>query len=197
VAPTKDPVGRELCEGCWVVDFFSDGSEALVDWGRRLSRLRIADGQETPILEMEEGRALLDTDLSWDDRWLAIQAGEPDGTVAIYAVPLHDPPAAQEDWIRIAGGNTWVGAPRWSSDGGTLYYLSGRDDFICVWARPLDPVTKAPSGDPFAVVHAHPSSMTMLPVRRSMWTLEVASGRLVFNAGEMTGDIYTAMLEEE
>jgi len=197
VAPIEDPVGRELCRGCAVVDFFADGSEALVDWGRRLSRLRVSDGQETSILEMEEGRVLLDTDLSWDDRWLAIQVGEPDGTVAIYAIPLRDPPAAQEDWIRIAGGDTWVGAPRWSSDGGTLYYLSDRDDFICVWARRLDPVTKAPSGDPFAVVHAHTSSMAMMPIRRSMWTLEVASGRLVFNAVAMTGDVYTAMLEQE
>jgi len=197
VAPTEDPVGRELCRGCAVVDFFADGEHALIDWGRRLSRVHIADGEEMSILEMEEGRALLDTDLSRDDRWLAIQVGEADGTVAIYAIPLRDPPAAQEDWIGIAEGDTWVGAPRWSSDGGTLYYLSDRDDFICVWARPLDPVTKAPSGDPFAVVHAHPSSMTMMPIRRSMWTLEVGGDRVVFNAGEMTGDVYTAMLEPD
>jgi len=197
VAPIEDPVGRELCRGCSVVDFFTDEEHALIDWGRRLSRIRIADGSETPILEMEEGRALLDTDLSWDDRWIAIQAGEADGTVAIYAIPLRDPPAAREDWIRIAGGDNWVGAPRWSPDGDTLYYLSDRDDFICVWARPLDPVTKAPNGDPFAVVHAHTSSMTRMTVRRSMWTLEVGGDRLVFNAGEMTGDVYTAMLEPD
>jgi hypothetical protein len=30
-----------------------------------------------------------------------------------------------------------------------------------------------------------------------MWNLEVGNGRLIFNAGEMTGDVYTAMLEEE
>ena len=168
-----------------------------MDWGRRLTRIRIADGNETAILELEEGRALLDTDLSWDDRWLAIQAGEADGNVAIYAVPLRDPPAVQEDWIRIAGGDTWVGAPRWSPDGGTLYYLSDRDDFICVWAQSLDPDTREPVGDPFPVVHAHTASIAMSTIRRSMWTLEVAKDRLVFNAGEMTGDVYTAMLEED
>ena len=197
VAPIEDPVGRELCRACAVVDFFADGEYALVDWGRRLTRIRIADGNETAILELEEGRALLDTDLSWDDRWLAIQAGEADGNVAIYAVPLRDPPAVQEDWIRIAGGDTWVGAPRWSPDGGTLYYLSDRDDFICVWAQSLDPDTREPVGDPFPVVHAHTASIAMSTIRRSMWTLEVAKDRLVFNAGEMTGDVYTAMLEED
>jgi hypothetical protein len=29
-----------------------------------------------------------------------------------------------------------------------------------------------------------------------MWTLEVGGDRLVFNAGELTGDVYTAMLEQ-
>ncbi len=197
VAPTKEPVGRELCEGCVVVDFFSDGSEVLVDWGRRLSRLRIADGLETPILEVEEGRALLDTDLSWDDRWLAILTGEPDGKVSLSVVPLRESPLSPEDWVEIAGRNTWVGAPRWSSDGGTLYYLSDRDDFICVWAQSLDPDTREPAGDPFPIAHAHASSMKMAPIQRGAWTLEVGSGRLVFNAAEVTGDVYTAMLEEE
>ena len=197
VAPTKEPVGRELCEGCAVVDFYSDGNEVLVDWGRRLSRLHISDGKETPILEMEEGRALLDTDLSRDDRWLAIQTGEPDGKVAISVVPLRESLVAPEDWVEIAGRDTWVGAPRWSPDGSTLYYLSDRDDFICLWAQSLDPNTKEPVGDPFPIAHAHTSSMSMMPMDRSMWNLEVGSGRLVFNAGELTGDVYTAMLEPE
>ena len=197
VAPTKEPVGRELCEGCWVVDFFSGGAEVLVDWGGRLSRLRIADGQETPILEVEEGRALLDTDLSRDDRWLAIQTGEPDGKVAISVVPLRESLVAPEDWVEIAGRDTWVGAPRWSPDGSTLYYLSDRDDFICLWAQSLNPDTREPVGDPFSIAHAHTSSMSMMPMNRSAWNLEVGSGRLIFNAGEMTGDVYTAMLDEK
>ena len=33
VAPTDDPVGRELCRECTVVDFFADGMHALVDRG--------------------------------------------------------------------------------------------------------------------------------------------------------------------
>jgi len=197
VAPTEQPIGRELCQGCTVVDFFEDGKHALVDWGRSLSRVRIADGIETLILEMEEDRALLDSDLSRDGTWVAIQAGEADGTVAIYAVPLRDPPTLREDWIRIAGGETWAGAPRWSVDGSILYLISERDDFMCVWGQRLDPATKTPIGEPFAVAHAHATSMRMLTVRRSMWTLAVGHDRLVFNAAEATGDVYTAMLEEE
>ncbi len=195
VAPVSDPVGRELCRGCWVVDFFADGQHALVDWGRRLSRVNVADGEESPILELED-LALLNTDLSRDDRWLAIQTGAPDGTVAIDLVPIAETPASQEDWIRVAGGSGWVGAPRWSVDASTLYFLSDQDDFICVWGRSLDPVTKTPVGDVFPVVHAHKSTMAMRPFsNRYIWTLEVGGNRLVFNASEMTGDVYTAQFE--
>ena len=59
------------------------------------------------------------------------------------------------------------------------------------------PETKEPVGEPFAVAHAHTSSMKMMPINRSMWSLEVGTGRLVFNAAEMTGDVYTALLEQD
>jgi hypothetical protein len=72
-----------------------------------------------------------------------------------------------------------------------------RDDFICVWGQRLDPDSKIPIGEPFAVVHAHTSSLQNLSMARFMWNLEVGGDRLVFNAGEMTGDVYTAMLDDE
>ena len=81
-------------------------------------------------------------------------------------------------------------------DGNLLYYLSERDDRMCVWGRRLDPSTKTPRGDPFPVAHAHSTEMMMLPFANQMWTLEVGRDRLVFNAGELTGDVYTAMLPE-
>jgi Tol biopolymer transport system component/predicted Ser/Thr protein kinase len=196
VAPLDDPIGRELCRDCIIVDFFADNKHALVDWGRSLSRVRIADGSETPILELEEGRALIDTDLSRDDRWLAIQVGEPDGNVAIFAVPLRDSAVTLQEWIEIAADSFWNGSPRWSTDGNTLYFLSQRGDFLCVWGQPLDPNTKEPEGDPFPAAHAHGSGMTRMPFAKYMWNLEVGGDRLVFNAAEVTGDVYTAVLEE-
>jgi len=194
VAPVADPVGRELCRGCWVVDFFTDGRHALVDWGQRLSRLNMDDGEDYPVLELDE-QALFSTDLSRDDRWLAVQLGETDGTITIYVIPMAETPVSREKWIRVAGGSGWVGSPRWSMDQKTLYFISDRDDHLCVWGRSLDPVTMIPIGDEFPVVHAHTSTMKMMAFTRHMWTLEVGGDRLIFNAGEMTGDVYTAQID--
>ena len=39
--------------------------------------------------------------------------------------------------------------------------------------------------------------MKLLPIARSMWSLDAGGDRLVFNASKTTGDIYTAELERE
>ena len=95
-----------------------------------------------------------------------------------------------------AGGDEWLGAPRWSANGRLLYYLSDRDDFICVWARALDPTTLEPTGEPFAIAHAHETEKKMLTAMRSMWSLSVGADRLVFNAARASGNVYTAQLPE-
>jgi hypothetical protein len=195
VAATDDPAGRELCRGCRVVDFFNDGSSFLASSGNRLVRRFIDNGIETPVLELGD-LALLDADLSRDDRWLAFQVGKSDGSTILYLAPVGDPHVPHDRWIPIERDGRWIGAPRWSADGATIYFISERDDFLCVWGQVLDPSSKVPVEDPFAVVHAHGSNMKMLPFAKHMWTLEVGADRLVFNAGELTGDVYTAMLNE-
>jgi hypothetical protein len=111
-------------------------------------------------------------------------------------VPLRDSAVTLEEWIEIAANSFWNGSPRWSADANTLYFLSERDNFLCVWGQLLDPDTKEPKGDLFPVSHGHESPMKRMPFAKHMWNLEVGGDRLVFNAGELTGDVYTAMLDE-
>ncbi len=170
VAPLDDPIGRELCRDCTIVDFFADNEHVLVDWGRSLSRVRIADGSETPILELDEGRALIDTDLSRDNRWLAIQVGEPDGNVAIFAVPLRDSAVTLEEWIEIAADSFWNGSPRWSTDGNTLYYCrNGTISSVCG----ASPSIRTPRNRRVTLSRLctrHTSATTRMPFAKHMWT---------------------------
>ena len=63
--------------------------------------------------------------------------------------PVRDGKAAAEaEWITVS---TTAGAnrrPWWSPDGNLLYFLSTRDNYQCIWAQHLDPVTKRPRGEP-------------------------------------------------
>jgi len=186
---------QRLCEDCVVHGFTSDGSSVLVQFGSaQLALQRISDGRVTELVSLAEG-ALLDADLSWDDRWLAVCTGRPNGRAAIEVLPVLNHPVPRDRWIRVSAGKAWVSAPRWSPDGRFLYHISDRDGFTCIWAFPLDAATRQPTGEPFAVVHAHSSAMSMQMPARWFSTLAVARGRLVFNAAATSGEVYTMLLD--
>jgi hypothetical protein len=60
--------------------------------------------------------------------------------------------AEQSQWIPIADP-LWNMRNWWSPDGATLYFLSLRDGFTCIWRQRLDSGTKQPIGEPAAVQH--------------------------------------------
>jgi serine/threonine protein kinase len=193
VAPTGEATGREACRGCQPVAFLDGSAELLVNRGNSLSRIRLADGNASPVFELE-GRWLMRAALSADERWIAALTSEPEGGRRLRVLPLAGTPGSLQEWIEVAGGDAWVGAPVWGGQGGVLYYLSDRDDFVCVWGRRIDPATGRPTGDPFAVVHAHTMAMDMQMPSKEPWALAVGGDRLVFNAGQTTGELYTALL---
>ncbi|MCG6950624.1 MAG: hypothetical protein LJE93_17050, partial [Acidobacteria bacterium] len=89
-------------------------------------------------------------------------------------------------------------SPHWSRDDRFLYYLSDRDGFNCIWAQPLEAQSKRPTGNAFAVVHAHRSEMKIWgPLQGRGFEISVGDRYLAFNACENTGEIYTAMLPEK
>ena len=112
----------------------------------------------------------------------------------IYVVPAdtlrHSPPP--ETWIAISDGETWDDKPRWSPDGNLLYFISERDGFRCLWAQRLDARTKRPSGAPAAVQHFHSSRLSLMNVDYSALEISITRHRVLFNAGEVTGNIWAA-----
>jgi Tol biopolymer transport system component/predicted Ser/Thr protein kinase len=194
VAPTGEPTGREVCRKCASVSFLSGASEILVDRGRRLARIRLADGVETPVLDFGQ-EWLLAADVSADEKWVALSAGRPDGHVALHVIRLDTPPDSLEKGTLITDGTSWTASPRWSPDGRLLYYLSDRDGFNCVWATLLDPRTKRPSGEPFPVLHAHRSNMNMALPAKIAFSIAISARRLVLNASDLSGEIYTGLLD--
>ena len=130
-----------------------------------------------------------------DDRWVAFMAAA-GSTGLVYIVPAdtlrHSPPP--ETWISISDGETWDDKPRWSPDGNLLYFISERDGFRCLWAQRLDVRTKRPSGAPFAVQHFHSSRMSLMNVENSALEISVTRNRVLFSAGEVTGNIWAAVI---
>jgi Tol biopolymer transport system component len=191
--PTDGGTPRQLCENCGDPDaWFPDGSKILTaDYSRQSSIdiVEVASGQKLEYLKHPK-YSLFPRAVSPDGRWIAFTVDIGNGRTPIYvAAYLPGSPPAEKDWIKISDGSVSEGMPRWSPDGGLLYFNSERDGFLCFWAQPLDPSTQRPSGDPFAVHHFHGASLRMNR------TTAVAADKIIFELREQTGSIW--MIEPE
>src|SRR5215467_13198445 len=75
--------------------------------------------------------------LSPCDRWISFNAIKL-GRSRIFVAPLREAELVPEtEWIAIADSG-WDDKPQWSPVGNTLYFVSQRDGFRCIWAQRLD-----------------------------------------------------------
>jgi WD40 repeat protein len=193
-ARTGEPGGQEICGDCHLLGFPSEG-HVLLGAGPRVFLRGISDGTETSLFTLESGE-LLDADLSWDGRWLATLVGRPDGTWAVEVVPAGVGTPTGSGRVEIRRSDDWITSARWSPDGDRLYYMAVHDGFLCLWAQALDPSSKTPRGEPFAVFHAHRNPWRMM-APRFLYSIAVSRHRLVFAGVEMTGNVLMAQLPPE
>jgi hypothetical protein len=51
----------------------------------------------------------------------------------------------------MTNGDAFDDKPRWSPDGRTIYFISGREGALNLWGRRFDPTAGRPSGEAFRV----------------------------------------------
>ena len=176
--------GRELCESCPILGFFTNPNFAVVQSGpHELERIDLSSQQRFPILEVSAGQ-IADAVVSPDDRWLCFLIGESNGRAAIYVAPLGKRTASEKDWVLVAEDIRFLGSPQWSPNGNLLYYLSERDGHCCIWAQRLDPAGKKPIGEAIGVYHAHKSRFNLNVTGDGV--VRVATDKLVFLMSEMS-----------
>ena len=140
-------------------------------------------------------RAFTQASFSPDDRWICFLGGVAPERNQVYIAPFVEgkplPPESQ--WTAITDGTGLEGLPRWSPDGHLIYFVSNRDGFRCLWAQRLTSSDKKPVNAPFAVVHLHQARRSLTNVGRiGLVGLGISTDRIVFNLGELTGNIWRA-----
>lgn len=126
-------------------------------------------------------------------RWLAFEAvfTSAGADSRIYIVRAENGiPVPNGDWILLSEEHSWADKPRWSPDGNTMYYVSNRDGFLCLWAQRLDPATKRRSGAPVPMYHFHGNRLSLDAIGGGLQEIDVASDKIVMNLGEFTGNIW-------
>ena len=119
-------------------------------------------------------------------RWIVFEAvaNSPNPESTLYTVP-----ASGGGWTRITDGKQWDDKPRWSPDGRTIYFLSGRGGFFNVWGIHFDPNAGRPVGQPFQVSKFERPRL-MVPRWIPTVGLSLTQDKLVMTMTEESGSIW-------
>lgn len=196
--PSAGGAAEKLCDRCGTtMGASSDGREILYeplenedvllyDSARRVT-VKLAV-RASPDLILSSAR------FSRDGKWVAFHAlRNATNSAQIWIVPAGAGlPVPQSQWIPITDGTKLERDPAWSADGRFLYYISERDGFRCIWAQPLNPLTKQPFGAAFALRHFHSARFSLRHVGSQgfLTGLSAAEGALVFSMGELKGNVW-------
>lgn len=124
--------------------------------------------------------------------WLAFEAvfANAGSDSCLYIVRAENGiPVPGAAWILVSDEHGWSDKPRWSPDGRTLYFVSKRDGFLCVWAQPLDS-SRHPAGAPLPIHHFHSNRLSLNAVNSGLQEIDIAGDSIVMNLAEFTGNIW-------
>jgi len=169
--------GQILCDS-------RESDEKIVLWSHGVTETLVAqpDGRNT---------TQFDGHFSPNERWVAYSEGRPSSPERRIMVVPNTPnkKLAGGDWIAIGDSGDFDISPVWGADGKHIYYVSDKDGFRCIWARPVDPDTARPTGPAFAIAHFHMASQTLRTT-----SLSASRGFLIFTMTETTGNIWTQQI---
>jgi Tol biopolymer transport system component len=196
--PSAGGAVEKLCARCGaVMGASTDGRQALYEPLENEDVLMYDEGTHATVTLAKRPSSdliLSSSRLSPDGKWVAFHAlRNATNSARIWIVPTGpERPAPPTAWIPVTDGATLERDPAWSPDGRFLYFISERDGFRCVWTRPLNPLTKQPTGDAFAVRHFHSARFSLRHVGSQGYLtgLSVGDGVLLFSLGESKGNVW-------
>jgi Tol biopolymer transport system component len=194
MVPAEGGAAERICSDCgYNLSWSPDGGTLfyVIRVSGRIASLDLKSRRSTVVAQHEQYR-LYQPQLSPDGRWLAFEALS-SANCRIYVTPFQPgEPVPESQWVSMTDNPVWDRKPRWSPDGRLLYFLSERDGFRCLWARPFVAASRSPSGPVFAVYHSHLARLSMLNLNLSALETAVVPGRFVFNMADRAGNIWMA-----
>ena len=191
-------IPEQICSRCGPpTDVNVDGSEVLFESSGGEERLQLwTRGELRPLLRATDprGRSQFAGRISPDGKWVAFCA-VPRNSAARHIVIVPKAPQrdiAAEEWIAVSGADADDREPYWSPDGKRIYFLSSRDGFRCIWARPLNPATARPTGPAYAVFHFHHAGRSIQTIRPTSGEIgfSVVRDGLLFTLADTTGNVW-------
>ena len=196
-AMTRGAPAKRLCTGCSNPSGWFDGNRAVFYREGLPSKIKMVDlrtGETKTVLEAG-GTSLSDAAWSPENQYLLFTASRNGEKKRVFAVLFpKSGQTATGDWIPITTESEFSDRPRWSGDGKTIFYLSTRDGFWCVWGQHFDIKSGSALSQPYSVFHYHNSRFSPGAVVSRSFNLSAAGDSIYLNVGEMNASIWTGVL---
>jgi Tol biopolymer transport system component len=155
--------------------------------------LRVADApsadKSAQIITATPTGTLSQSSMSPDGQWVIFRVngipGARTARVAIVSVRGGEP----ADWTVLTGDDFSADKPRWSADGGTIFFTSDNGGVINLWSIPFDRIRGRPSGAPRRQTAFTGPALQLLPDIRAL-EIGLARNRIVLPLVEQSGGIW-------
>jgi len=159
--------------------------------------MQISDGKNRTILSVSGGEV---RDAVWSaaNHFIVFTVSSPGVLGQVFAARF--PPASglpDNHWIEITNRANYSRRPVWSGDGRSIFYLSNRDGFWCIWKQQFDPVGGRSIGKPMSIFHFHDFKQSPAEISGDMFGLSAAGDSLYLNLAEFGGTIFVGKLVRE
>ena len=162
------------------------------------SKIKIADietGVSYTVLEKKD-YSLSGATWSPQNQYLLFTASRNGTAKQVFAVRFpKNAPMPVGEWIPITSETEFSGRPQWSGDGKTIFYLSTRDGFSCVWGQHFDPRSGRITSPPFGIIHYHNPRFSPHVVIERAFNLSVAGDSIYLNVGEINASVWIGTLK--
>jgi hypothetical protein len=190
VIPATGGAPESICQDCGqATDWSSDGKRIIGNTiSGRVWLLELASRRITELFAQPDRWLAIDR-FSPDHRWITLLDGR---SWRSYVAPFQGEARIPESALIPIGEGLMV---YWSPDGTLVYGHSQlRDGYLCLWAQRVDPASKRPVGEPFAIYHSHNARLSL--ANQSDLNIFVGRDKLLFSMGERTGNIWMAEWKE-
>jgi Tol biopolymer transport system component len=194
--PADGGVPSVLTErGEWITDWATPDT-LLVRRDHGIARFSLA-ASTTDQLIQEDDRDFYFAVASPDLRWFSFMEWSQADRTQLFIAPLEQRQIPESEWIAVTDGEHVDEENAWSPDGSLLYFVSERDGLgRCLWAQPLDPVSKQPNGELLAVLHSHEMRHAIIQTGSGPQNIDVAADAVYFSMQEFSSNIWTATIEQ-
>jgi serine/threonine protein kinase len=195
VVSTRGGAPVRLCESCGDPTGWSHTGRSILVTSGQPSHIMVLDRDTGESKTMFQGASdLAEAQFSPDDRFAVFRETLDESRSRLVLGRVPKEPVQGGSWKALTDATAWNDKPHWSADGHSIYFVSNRDGFPCLWSVAFDLGGDGRLGIPHVLRHFHAHSFTLGEVSRTAFNFAIGGEKMVLNPAGLRGNIWMGQI---